>query len=105
MFHFPCPKADTNISDRGKMDYTMLQAFITYIVNVRPDIVALCREYEEPVKALLAGQKPTQRLRQEDVRETIRLISQEAHKVECNPSSWKTVDIDIEVDQSDLTCA
>ncbi|QKX63197.1 uncharacterized protein TRUGW13939_10366 [Talaromyces rugulosus] len=88
---------DNDNSKIGKMSYTMLKAFITYIVNARPDIVALCREYEGPVKALLAGKNPTHILRQEDVRETIRRVSQEAPS-----SSWKKVDVDTEVDESDF---
>jgi hypothetical protein len=79
-----------------------LKAFITYIVNARPAIVALCQEYEKPVKELLSGSRPTLVLTQEDVERTIQYIAQKTNENGCISASWKQVNMDIKINSPDL---
>lgn len=81
------------------MSYTKLKAFITYVVNANPEIVALCREYEKPAMDLLVGKKPTLNLTQGDVVRTLDNISREVNARDSTNKSWQHVDMKIETDK------
>ncbi|EED17277.1 hypothetical protein TSTA_111210 [Talaromyces stipitatus ATCC 10500] len=85
-----------------KLKKPKLKALITYIVNAKPEIVALCREYEKPAIDLVVGRKPTLVLTQEDVARTIAHISREINANESTHKPWQQVDMDIETDKIGL---
>jgi hypothetical protein len=96
-FYLCAMKISANISGRGKINGIQFKALITYIVNARPDIVALCREYEKPALDLLSGGEFTHNFTDEGVSKTIDRLTQANSEFQCSPQHWKPIDFEIEM--------
>ncbi|KAF5006520.1 hypothetical protein F66182_15823, partial [Fusarium sp. NRRL 66182] len=86
------------------IDLPKLEAFITYVVNTQPRVVALCHMYEQPVKDLLNGRKPTLALTEKQVRSTVDGLS---HATDCDgftQTPWKRINTKIDTDVFEETC-
>ena len=96
--HYLDLNLDADRYNSAKIDLPILVAFITYLVNTQPAAVALCHEYEQPVKDLLNGKQPTLALTQEQVRRAIDRLSNTVDCDECAHAPWKRINENIGTD-------
>lgn len=61
----------SNHCHSAKVDLIKLEAFIIYVLNTQPRVVALCHKYEQPIKDLLNGRKLALTLTEQEVTSTI----------------------------------
>ncbi|EED15814.1 conserved serine-proline rich protein [Talaromyces stipitatus ATCC 10500] len=86
----------------GKIDLIELEAFIIYVLNTQPRVVALCRTYEQPVKDLLNGKKPALTLTEKEVRGTIDGLPHTIDSDGCANTPWKRINTKIDTDVSEV---
>lgn len=86
----------------AKVDLIELEAFITYVLNTQPRVVALCHKYEQPVKDLLNGKKPALTLTEKEVTSTIGGLP---HAIDHNEGAkypWQRINTKIDTDVSEV---
>ncbi|PCG90694.1 Hypothetical protein PENO1_097830 [Penicillium occitanis (nom. inval.)] len=82
----------------AKVDLIELEAFITYVLNTQPRVVALCHKYEQPVKDLLNGKKPALTLTEKEVTSTIGGLPHAIDHNEGAENPWQRINTKIDTD-------
>ncbi|EED23185.1 hypothetical protein TSTA_066350 [Talaromyces stipitatus ATCC 10500] len=85
----------------AKVDLIELEAFITYVLNTQPRVVALCHKYEQPVKDLLNGRKPALTLT-EQVTSNIGGLPHAIDHNEGAKTHWQRINTKIDTDVSEV---
>lgn len=99
---YPSTNVHSDHCHSAKIKLIELEAFITYVLNTRPRVVALCHKYEQPVKDLLNGKKPALTLTEKEVRGTIDGLSHTIDSDGCANTPWKRINTKIDTDVSEV---
>jgi hypothetical protein len=86
----------------AKVNLIELEAFITYVLNTQPRVVALCHKYEQPVKDLLNGRKPALTLIEQEVTSTIGGLPYAIDHNEGAKNHWQRINMKIDTDVSEV---